>query len=103
MKNESEMIDVALSKIVDQPSHPKLSPRMIWLRGLAMERQRAARRSLQLTRLLSALTMLLVVAAGAIFASDTSFTVPANQTMAAAGAVFILGYTALTFYFRSSL
>ncbi|HEY0811459.1 MAG TPA: hypothetical protein VGD49_14920 [Longimicrobiales bacterium] len=95
MKNELEVIDAALSTIVDQPPRPKLSPRMIWLRGLALERQRAARRSLRITRLLSAATLMLVLVAGAVLASTSAITVVADHTAAAASAVFILGYTAL--------
>jgi hypothetical protein len=93
--NELDVIDVALSSIVEQPPRPTLSPRMIWLRGLALERQGAARRSLRITRLLSVATLLLVFVAGAVFASNSSFTTVADQTAAAVCAVFILGYTAL--------
>jgi hypothetical protein len=103
MKNEFEVIDVALSKIVDQPPRPTLSPRMIWWRGVALERQRAARRSMRLTRLLSAATVLLVVLAGAALAPAADMPLVADQMAAAACAIVILGYTALTFYFRSSL
>ena len=95
MKNEFEVIDVALSTIADQPPPPQLSPRMIWVRGLALERQRAARRSLRITRLLSTATLMLVVVAGAVFASTSTITIVADHTAAAACAVFILGYTAL--------
>lgn len=95
MKNSLDSIDVALSKIVDQPPHPRLSPRMIWLRGLALERQRAARRSLRLTRILSAATFLLVLVAGVFFVPTSAITSVADQTAAAACAIFILGYTAL--------
>jgi hypothetical protein len=68
---------------------------MIWVRGLALERQRAARRALRVTRLLTAATLLLVVIAGAVFASVSTSTRVADQTLAAVGAFFILGYTAL--------
>jgi hypothetical protein len=95
MENEFEMIDVAFSKIVDQPPPPKLSPRMIWLRGVALERQRAARRSLRITRLLSLATLLLVIVAGGVLVSTSSITIVADQMAGAACAVFILGYTAL--------
>ena len=95
MKNDSDMIDVALSSLVDEPQHPPLSPRTIWLRGVARERQRAARRSLLLTHLLSAATFVLVVVAGAVVASSSSSAIIADQMAAAACSVFILGYTAL--------
>jgi len=95
MKNEFKGIDVALSKIVDQTPHPRLSSRIIWLRGLALERQRAARRWLRITRLLSMATLLLVIVAGAAFVSTSTRTIVADQMAAAACAVVILGYTAL--------
>ena len=96
MKHKSDPVDVALSTIVDQPSQPRLSPRMIWLRGMALERQRAARRSLLLTRILSAATFVSVLVAGVLFVpATTAITNVADQTAAAACAIFILGYTAL--------
>ena len=95
MKNKPDTIDVALSAIVDQPQRPKLTPRMIWLRGVALERQHAARRSLLVMRLLSAATFLVVVVAGAVYASSSTTTIVADRMAAAACSVFILGYTAL--------
>ena len=95
MKNKLDQIDVALSAIGDHPPRPKLSPRMIWLRGMALERQRAARRSLRLTRALSALMFLLVVLAGVALAPTSAITSVVDQAAAAACAVVILGYTAL--------
>ena len=95
MKNDLEMIDVVFSKIVDQPTDPRLSPRLIWVRGLALERQRAARNSLYMTRLLTAAMFLLVVVAGAVFASGSPSASVTDPIVAAACAVFILGYTAL--------
>jgi hypothetical protein len=96
MKNKPDTIDVAFSTFVDQPPPPpKLSPRMIWMRGVALERQRAARRSLRVTRLLTAATFLLVVIAGAVFASSSASTTVADQAVAATCSILILGYTAL--------
>lgn len=95
MKNEVDVVDVALSTIIDPPQHPKLTPRMVWVRGLALERQRAARRALRITRLLSAATLLLVVVAVGFVATNSTLTIVTNQMAAAVGAVFILGYTTL--------
>jgi hypothetical protein len=95
MKKEFEVIDAAFSRLVDQPSQPKLSPRMIWLRGLALERQRAARRSLRIMRVLSAATLLLVIAGGVVFASASTLTTAVDQSIVAVCAAFILGYTSL--------
>jgi hypothetical protein len=95
MKHDLKDIDAALSTIADPPQQPKLTPRMIWMRGVALERQRAARRSLLLTRALSAATLLLLAVAGAVFTSGSTITIVADQTAAAAGAIAILGYTAL--------
>jgi hypothetical protein len=68
---------------------------MIWVRGLALERQRAARRALLMTRLLSAAMLMLVLVAVAVFARNTPLTDVTSQMAAAVGAVFILGYTAI--------
>lgn len=95
MKTDRNDIDAAFATLADQAPPPRLSARMIWLRGVALERQRAARRALRITRFLSAATLLLVVVAGTMFTARTSIAIVADQLAAAAGAVFILGYTAL--------
>ena len=95
MRNKSDRIDAALSGIVDPPPRPTLPPHTIWLRGVAFERQRAARRSLRITRLMSAAAFVIVVVAAAVFASSATITIVADQVAAATGAIVILGYTAL--------
>jgi hypothetical protein len=97
MKNERDMIDVALSTIVDHPSRVTLPARMVWLRGIALERQRAAERSLRITSALSAAGLLLFVVFGVFLALRFPLapTAPIAGPAGAAGAVFILAFTAL--------
>jgi hypothetical protein len=97
MKNDSDVIDVALATISDQPSPVRVTPRMIWLRGIALERQRAAERALRVTRWLSAVGLSLVAVAGVFFASTVQIEMISDHAVAAAGSALILGITGLQF------
>lgn len=94
MKTDQDLIDVAFS-IGEAPPPVKLPPGMIWMRGIALARRRAAERTLRITRVLSAALLLLFLAAGAVFAWNAPITMVVDQAAGAACAVFILGFTAL--------
>ena len=97
MKNNPET-DALFATLSDQPSRITVPARMIWLRGLAQERQRAAQRSLLITRMLSLAGLLVIALAGGMLAMRVPVEMKIDAAVGAVCAMCILGFTALQLF-----
>ena len=95
MKNDADIIDAAFATLSDQPPRITVPARMIWLRGLARERQRVATRMLLIMRVLSAAGLLLLLIGAVVLVPSFQTRMTFDAAGSAACVAALLAFAAL--------